>query len=164
MVQIRPNTTGGRPSTRSDEFMFTSLICNRSVQWIINSPRWRENFRTVKKISFGKLLLFCSVKIVAPCWRCWGSEVSSGFVPSPMAEISMNVLFEKNQENENWKKKRNEIYENSKNCFTNFSPDKTSSRARRRVPSLRSSIKSSTRRGGTLWKFNRRIFMLRDVE
>lgn len=36
--------------------------------------------------------------------------------------------------------------------LTSFSPDKTSSNASRRVPSLRSSIKSSTRSGGLLWK------------
>lgn len=27
IVHIRPNTTGGRPSTKSDEFIFTNLIC-----------------------------------------------------------------------------------------------------------------------------------------
>lgn len=36
--------------------------------------------------------------------------------------------------------------------LTSFSPDRTSSNASRRVPSLRSSIKSSTRSGGLLWK------------
>lgn len=40
----------------------------------------------------------------------------------------------------------------NKIIHTSFSPDKTSNNARSFVPSLRSSIKSSTLSGGTRWK------------